>query len=184
MTDNVAIFQNKYALLDTNILSEVSRSGEAGKFRPVFDFLKQNNIESFVLDITRFEFIGFSTNKVDYDLCSSFIKRYPIISTKESDVNLATLLSSVYKCCNPNISPKQISFCDCLHAAQMIKFKEKVFVVTTDIHDYPILIFDIKKIMVVEENGRAVLVAFFMLNVEKWNKMQNCFLKSGYKNGM
>lgn len=178
---NNNVFKGKYALLDVNILSEIARKKRAEKFRPVLEFLKNNNIDIFVLDATRFEFVGFAGNQVDYDFLDSWIKRFPITLTKENDVELAILISSIYKCLHPDISPKQISYCDCLYAAQVIKYEGRAFLITTDVHDYPISIFDISKIEIINNNGKAVFVAFITFNKEKWGIAKRQFEKSGHK---
>jgi predicted nucleic acid-binding protein len=168
-------FNGKFAILDTNILSEMTRSKRAERFLSVFKFLKEKDVQPFLLDSTRFELIGFSTNKKDYDFLNEWIEQFPIVNARREDVDSAILLSSLYKCRDPSISPKQISYCDCLHATQLIKYKEKAFILTTDVHDYPLSLFDIKKIMVVDENSRAVFVGFITYNEGKWNELNKRF---------
>ncbi|MBU3942510.1 hypothetical protein KKA24_00840 [Patescibacteria group bacterium] len=174
-------FKDKYALLDVNILSEMTKSKRAEKFRSVFEFLKNNNIEIFLTDSTCFEFVGFSRNKTNYDFLKNWIKKFPIIPTRENDIKLATLISSIYKCCHSDISPKQISYCDCLYAAQIVKFEGRAFLVTTNIHDYPVSLFDIKKISIIEYDGKAVFVAFMAYNERKWRELKSKFENSGYE---
>lgn len=177
MNDNE--FKGKYALLDVNILSEIAKEKRAEKFRSVLEFLKNNGIDIFVLDATRFEFVGFAGNKIDYDFSDDWIKRFPIAPTTKDDVGLAILISSIYKCRHSDISPKQISYCDCLYASQIIKYKGRAFLITTDVHDYPISIFDISKIDIIDNNGRAIFAAFITFNKEKWENAKERFEKSG-----
>lgn len=172
-------FKNKFVLLDTNILSEMAKSKRAEKFRPVFEFLKLSDTSPFLLDATRFELIGFSKNSKDYEFLSDWVKQFPIANTRQEDIDTAIYISSLYKCRDPNISTKQISLCDCLHAAQLIKYKERAFIVTTDVHDYPLSLFDIKKTVVIDEGGRAVFVGFITYNESKWVEMSNRFAGSG-----
>jgi predicted nucleic acid-binding protein len=172
-------FKGKSALLDTNILSEMAKSKRAEKYRSVFEFLENMEISPFILDATRFEFIGFSTNKKDYDFLTDWIKQFPVANTRPEDVDKAILLSSLYRCKDPSISPKQISFCDCLHAVQLLKYEGRAFVITTDVHDYPLFLFDIEKTFVIDENGKAVFVGFITYNEEKWKEVNERFEKSG-----
>ncbi len=160
----------------------MANTSRSEKFRPVFDFLKEQNALPFILDVTRFEFIGFSGNKVSYNKRRALIenqKRFPIVSTRDEDIKQAALLSSIYKQINPNISPKQISLCDCLNASQIIRFQGSAFLVTTDIHDYPLSVFDIGKLMHINDNGKAIIVAFITFNKEKWENAQKHFEQSG-----
>ncbi|MDE1970034.1 MAG: hypothetical protein KGI50_00430 [Patescibacteria group bacterium] len=177
MTDET-FWKDKSVILDTNILSQLAKEKRADKFRPVFDFFKNNNIDPLLIDATYFELLGFTANKSDFDFLAEWVKQFPILPTKSEDVELASLLSSYYKNLDPELNKKQISYCDCLHAAQLIKFGGRVFIVTTDIHDYPISIFDIKSIQIIEDNKKAVLVGFITFNKEKLEKARINFEKS------
>ncbi len=96
------------------------------------------------------------------------------------DFALASKLSAMYKCKNPSINPKQISFVDCLHAAQLCRFKSRAFIVTTDLNDYPSFLFKMPHyIPIEEENGSTFFVGFKTLDEEKWKLLQADFEKSG-----
>lgn len=172
-------FKHKFALLDVNILSQMIREKRAEKFRPVFEFLKQNNVEIFLIDATYFEFTAFVGNKKNYDVLSNWIGEFPILPCRLDDTKLASLLSSYYIHADPKLNKKQISYIDCLYAAQLVRYKERAFIVTTDIHDYPISIFDISKIVVLEDSQRAVIVAFITFNEDKWQAISHRFEASG-----
>lgn len=174
-------FLRKYALLDTNILKEMSQNTKRSEsFRPVFEFLKEKEIEPFILDATRFEFVGYSSNKKDFDILSSYIGTFWTLSTTRDDIDLATKLSAMFKCKNASISPKQISLVDCLHATQILKYKSRAFVVTTDINDYPSFLFDTQKYFPIEENGgNTTFVAFKTFNEKKWAALEKNFDTSG-----
>lgn len=174
------LFTEKFALLDVNILSEMSKPKRAKKFRPVFDLLKKYNVEIFIIDATKFEFTAFSTNEKDFERLANWLAQFTIAPTTPKDIELAARLSSMYKCRNPNISSKQISYPDCLYGAQLIKYKQRAFIVTTNFNDYPLFLFDIEKSMIIEEdNGQGVVVAFMFLNDKKLEDLQKSFEASG-----
>ncbi|MCI0542473.1 PIN domain-containing protein [bacterium] len=168
-------FRNKFALLDTNILSKFAKEKQAQKFRSVFDFLHENDVEIFLTDATYFEFIGFTPNKKDRDILKAVVSQFPIVNMKVEDVEMASVLSSCYKRLDPILNPKQISYVDCLHAAQLIKYKGRAFIVTADIHDYPISVFDISKVMVIEDGQRANIIGLITFNENKWSKVRASF---------
>lgn len=168
-------FKDKWCILDTNILSAMAKEKRAEKFRSVFDFLIDNGNEPYCLNATAFEFLGFSGNKKEYEKLNSWIKKFNVVNVREDDNDQAIHISSLYKNRDPSLNSKQISYCDCLHAAQLVKREGKAFLVTTDIHDYPISLFDISKIMVIEEGPRALLVGFITFNSQKWTEAQRAF---------
>ncbi|GEM_PF-3390213 len=173
-------FRNKFALLDVNILSQMVKEKRAEKFRPVFEFLKENNAEIFLTDATYFEFTAFSRTKKNHDFLENWINQFTIVTSGLQDIKSASLLSSYYTHADSQLNKKQISYCDCLYGAQLAKYKGLAFIVTTDMHDYPISLFDIAKVMIVEDGQKAVIVAFITFNEEKWKIISGRFDKSVY----
>jgi len=183
MNDGDYDFFRKSCILDTNILIALTGKGKGSeKFRPVFEFLRNNEANLFILEATKFEFIGYSTNKKDYDRLENWIRSFPnmlVDTITKQDFALAIKLSAMYKCKNSNISPKQISFVDCLHAAILCRYKERAFIVTTDLNDYPSFLFGTPKyIPIEEESGTTFFVGFKTFDKEKWDELTSNFEKS------
>ncbi len=166
------------AILDTNILTQLARGKRAQAYKSIFEFLIKHEHEIFLLDASKFEFVGFSGNKTDYEALSKWISQFSIYNTRPEDVERAILLSSLYKILDPHLNTKQISYCDCLYAAQLIKYKENVFLIAADIHDFPVSIFDVRHVEIIEDNRRATVVAFITYNEEKWQLAQAKFRES------
>lgn len=175
---------HSWAIIDTNILTQLARGKRAEAYRPIFEFLLDNGHEIFLLDASRFELVGFSGNKTDHDYLSKWVSQFPILHARNEDVETATLLSSYYKLLDPNLNTKQISFCDCLYAAQLIRYKAKVFLITADLHDFPVSIFDVRHAEVIEDNRRATVVAFIAYNEKKWKVAQERFAGSDRTAGL
>lgn len=177
-------FDHKSCILDTNILNAFVGKGKGSeKFRPVLEFLKNNNVSLFILEGTKFEFVGYSSNKKDYEKLNSWITSFPnfvVAPTLKDDFSLASKLSAMYRCKNPNINPKQVSFVDCLHAAQLCRYRDRAFIVTTDLNDYPSFLFKMPhSIPIEEEGGSTFFVGFKTLDEDKWKILQADFEKSG-----
>jgi hypothetical protein len=175
-------FDNRRALLDTNIVGEfIDQSKRSAlKFKPVFEFLKRKRVNPFVLNATIFEFVGYSTHKQVYDERQKLIKRLPVSKVTAADMEMAQYLSSVYKFISAEISPKQISYVDCLHAAQLVRLKEEAFIVTTDVNDYPSFLFDISHVIPIStDGGKTTFVTFKTYNDQKWNDICARFDSSG-----
>lgn len=176
-------FRNKFALLDTNILKAfLSGDKKSARYNQVLEFLAENNSLMYVLkNVTDFEFTGYQGNKKLFDaskewLESNFILQPPL----PQDYDRAAQLSSMYRCKNPSISPKQISFADCLYAAQLLRVRERAFIVTTDLNDYPSFLFDMPMHFAIEEEGgNTTFVGLKTLNTQKFKELELSFSKSG-----
>lgn len=174
-------FKRVPALLDTNILIAMSKKTKRSEsFKPLFDFMKENEMEPFVLDVTKFEFVGYSSNKKDYKFANDWISALWSHPLNREDIELATKISAMYKCINPNISAKQISFIDCVHAAKMRSFGSRAVLITADVNDYPASLFDMPQVLPIEEvDGTTSFVAFKTNNESKWKTTCDRFEKSG-----
>lgn len=176
-------FNNKFALLDTNIIKAfLDTSKNAERFKPLFEFLRLHNVTPIVISkITSFEFVGYSTNKKAYDELKGWLEnQFDTSAIYPKDYDTATKLSSMYKCKNPSISPKQISFVDCIYAAQLLRFKGAAFVVTTDLNDYPAFLFDMPQHFAIEEStGTTTFFGFKTFNESKLKELELRFNKSG-----
>lgn len=175
-------FKDGFALLDTNILSSIVKSKKISNFGKILDYLENLNCEITILNSTEFEFVGYSNNYSDYIKFDEWINKFNILDIKNDDIKLASFLSSLYKYRSREISPKQISFCDCLNAAQIIKYQGRLPLVASDIYDYPLFLFDIVKTMIIDDNGKAVFVGVIACNENKWISLKEKFEKSGHPN--
>ena len=175
-------FANKSALLDTNILRAfLDDTKGSARFGPVFDFLRENQCHPYILgNITSFEFVGFCSNKKTYDTLKNWLENtFDQSPLYPDDYKLATKLSVMYKCKNPSINPKQISFVDCLYAAQL-KRVNGAFIVTTDINDYPAFVFDMPKHFAIDDlSGNTTFVGLKTFNATKFSTLEKNFNKSG-----
>lgn len=167
-----------HAILDTNVLTQLAKEKRSEAYRPIFEFLIENDHSIFLLDASKFELVGFAGSKKNHDYLANWIDQFTIISVKPDDVETATLLSSYYKLLDPQLNSKQISYCDCLYAAQLIKYKEGAFLITANIQDFPVSIFDIKEIEVIEDDRKATIVAFITYNESKWLTAKEKFDRS------
>ena len=174
-------FHKKPALLDTNILSAMAKQGRAERYRPVFDFLLENGCELFISDATRFEFLGYNSSKAEYDSLSDWLSDFVCQPITSDEVRNAGLLSCMYKNHSPAISPKQISFVDCINGALLaMRFKHRAFIVTTDLSDYPSFLFDMAHHIPIDDgNGATHFVGFKIYNEEKLSSLEAAFARSG-----
>ena len=171
-------FKHGFILFDTNILSAPASSKRVARFSKIYDLLGDRQCEMMVLNSTKFELVGYCNDKAIYDKLNAWVDRFAVLDIKKEDIELAAFLSAMYKYRSHEISPKQISFCDCLNAAQLIKYQGRLPLITADIHDYPLFIFDIAKTMIIDDNGKAVFVGIITYNEKKWLDLKSKFERS------
>lgn len=174
-------FANKFALLDSNVLRALlDATKTSSRFEPVLSFLKESNAFPYIIKrITDFEFVGFSNNKNAYNQLDSYINQFDGLPPDPKDFELAKKLSAMYKCANPSINPRQISFVDCLYAAQLLRVQDRAFIVTTDLNDYPSFLFDMPHHIALEESGGSTsFVGFKTFNPIKYLALQERFDRS------
>lgn len=172
----------EFALLDTNILSALlDGSKKSERFVKVFDFLEEKRLHPYIIKrITEFEFVGYSTDKRKYDELSSWMENFDGLPPNIEDFDVARLLSAMYKCKNPSINPRQISFVDLLYAAHLIRVKGRACIVTTDLNDYPSFLFDMPVHFAIEEPGGSTsFVGIKTFSQEKYDNLVKSFEKSG-----
>jgi len=172
----------EFALLDTNILAALlDDSKKSERFAEVFNYLRQQNSHLYIIHrITDFEFVGYSTNKKMYDQLNTWVSQFDGLPPLTQDFDTAKLLSALYKCKNPSISPKQISFVDLLYAAHLVRVKNRACIVTTDLNDYPNFLFDMPKHFAIEDGGGATsFVGIKTFNQKKYDELITSFDKSG-----
>jgi len=175
-------FNNKHALLDTNVLRALlDYPKKSERFAEVFDFLSAHAAQPYIIKrVTDFEFVGYATNKKAYVQLSKWVQQFDGFPPMPEDYENAALLSSLYKCRNPSISPKQISFVDCLYAAQLLRVKERAFIVTADLNDYPSFLFDMPAYFAIEDStGQTSFVGIKVFNPQKYKRLKASFDKSG-----
>ena len=84
-------FKNKWVILDTNILSQMAKEKRADIFKPVFEFLKENDCQIFLIDSTYFELIAFAGNKKDYDYLNNWMNNFPILVSNSTSCRLKSM---------------------------------------------------------------------------------------------
>ncbi len=173
----------EFALLDTNILSALlDGTKKSERFAEVISYLQEQKLHLYIIQrITDFEFVGYSTNKQKFDELNKWIGQFDGLPPRPEDFEMAKTLSAMYKCKNPNISPKQISFVDLLYAAHLIRVKERACIVTADINDYPSFLFDMPKHFAIEEHGGSTsFVGIKTFNEQKYKDLVASFEKSAF----
>jgi len=167
-------FNRQHILLDTNIL--IASIKQSIGIKVFTDFLSENECTQIIIDAVSFELLGYSKDPSEYKILDNFLKPFIKIPSKNEDVNNAIWLSVLIKHKIPQIR-KQISYTDFLIAAQLMKYKKRIILATTNWRDFPDIIFDRIKIMAIDTGKEVLTIAFIQFNQEKYKKIAEDFKK-------
>ena len=172
---------NRHLLLDTNAI--VSLIKHARFYVDFFNQLEKYQIKSVIDYSVKFEFLRGSNTKLDYEIKREYLdillgeNRIELISTNEIFEN-AREIANIYTRKDAKLT-KQISFADCLIAAQMKKFNEKspdrLFLATINNNDFPLFIFDRIHIFTIDTEKEIINMGIYRFNVSKYEKLQKDF---------
>ncbi|HBH46407.1 MAG: hypothetical protein A2445_05325 [Candidatus Jacksonbacteria bacterium RIFOXYC2_FULL_44_29] len=163
------LLKNKSILLDTNIL--IAYSKYTNHLDPFFSYLTKHDSIPYITDAISFEFLRYSCTGGEFKKLEGWLlaQDMPMIHSKPEDVETATKLSVMYA--NKRMADKkQVSFVDMLNAAQLIRYKDEIVLMTTDIHDYPLGIFDRIGVQAIDVVDQVLTVAFIRYNEQKYKK--------------
>jgi predicted nucleic acid-binding protein len=181
--------KGKHLLLDTNIIISASHYSKR-EIKLWDDFLvglRRDFGVEFVIDWSvKFEFLRGSKTKSDF-LGKEGILNFLVggdrieLNIDDSVMKDAVELSNLYARKNPRLT-KQISFADCLLAAQAKKFySEKVgnqlFILSMDLFDFPLCIFDRIKIFTIDAKTEILNIGVFSFNQKKYLELKREFDK-------
>lgn len=175
------MIENKHLLLDTNSL--VSLIKHARFYADFFNQLEKYQIKSVIDYSVKFEFLRGSNTKRDYEIKQEYLdillgeNRIELISTNEIFEN-AREIANIYTRKDSKLT-KQISFADCLIAAQMKKFNEqkpeRLFLATIDNNDFPLFIFDRIFIFTIDTEREIINMGIYRFNKEKYERLKKDF---------
>lgn len=173
----------KHLLLDTNLIINIAKYGDV--FLPFLDQLVESSVKSVIDYAIKFEFLRSSNTKEDLQKKSQYLDallgadRLELMTDKEI-FEKATEIGNIYSRRNSTYN-KQISFGDCLIAAQMMKYNdhhETLFLATSDNKDFPLCIFDRIDIFTVDtkEKGEIINIGIYSFSKSKYQVLKREFL--------
>jgi len=176
------LLKNKHLLLDTNVLIYSLKFIAEGCFNEFFNNLSKFNVKSVIDEYVRFEFLRSSRTKANLETKKNFLnsllggKTWQLPVTKEILDN-ANELALIYSNKNPDLS-KRTSITDCMIAAQLMKYKNEIFLATTDNNDYPLFIFDRIEIITIDTMKDIINIGIYQFNQYNYNKCKADFNKT------
>ncbi len=178
--------KGEHLLIDTNLLINISKYSKHGYFDAFLKQLEFLKIKSVVEEGILFEFRRGSRTKKHLDAKDEFLayllggeKNQIVLQSYGSKeiFEKAQELSVLYN--NKDIRlANQISFVDCLVAAQLMKFGDRLFLATLDNKDYPLFIFDRIKLLAIDAEEEIINIGIYAFNKDKYEKCRKDFAKT------
>jgi len=177
---NYEQLRRKFLLLDTNILINYSKYPKYME-RVLEKFNEYETIP--VLDeMVRFEYIRGAASPDEIGALKEFLMRLfhltpsdvdkPHFPITQETITTATDIANLYSKSLKNLNAPPI---DCFLTAQMKKFYERLFLVTSDHKDFPPLLFDRIGIETVDVGSEILNICFYKFNIEKYERAQIAF---------
>ena len=174
--------RNKHLLLDTNVIIYSLKFISEGYFNDFFKKLNELNVKSVIDEYVLFEFLRSSRTKANLEGKKHYLdsllggKTWQLPITKEILDN-AKELALIYSNKDPNLSGRT-SIADCMIAAQLMKYKNEIFLATTDNNDYPNIIFDRVGIVTIDSLKEILNIGIYQFNKNKYDKCKSDFSKT------
>lgn len=174
------VIKDKHLLLDTNLLIYSARNKEI--LLPFFDKVNSLHVTSVIDQTIKFEFLRGCKTKEDLQIKQEYLDLLLGSNRMELPVDKnifekARLISNIY--CRKNAQyAKQISFGDCLIAAQMIKYnlnRSGLFIATTDNNDFPTFIFNRVDVVTLYDDNTIFNIGIYGINQKELQIHENLF---------
>jgi predicted nucleic acid-binding protein len=166
--------RGKHLLLDTNLLIYNVKNEEI--FTLFFERIFDLNVKSVIDQTIKFEFLRGCTTQEDLQAKQEYLdlllgSNRMELPVDKSVFEKARLISNIYSRKNIKYA-KQISFGDCLIAAQMIKYNSKrneLFIATTDNSNFPTFIFNRVDVITLHDDNNIFNIGIYSINQKIFN---------------
>lgn len=162
----------KFIIFDTNILIEAFKHFDS--FKVLLNDLHHYNCKPLYFPLIEFEFTRDAMrpehNKARRGFLETIIggTKLPI---NDDLVDIAVEIARVYAH-QKDIASNKISIVDCCVAAYMRKYQNKLFLLTMNHRDFPLVLFDRIQPFALDANDNVLAPAIYKFNEAKW---KSCF---------
>ncbi|MCL4400095.1 hypothetical protein M1506_02335 [Patescibacteria group bacterium] len=163
----VALIKSRHILLDTNVFIKAFDHFDA--FRPLFEFLEENNCQVVDFPLIQFEFTRNTFLPDHREQRELFLKKIATASLPlhKDLIKDALEIARIYA--HQGVQRGQISLVDCCIAAYLMKYEKNLFLLTMNHKDFPTLLFNRVSIFPVDEKTTddVFAPAFYQFDVKK-----------------
>lgn len=178
---NYKILENKFLLVDTNVLIHSSKNIELYQEK-FFDKIFASNVSIVVNDLIRIELLRYAKTKSERQKIEELLKFLMKQGLKDFQIQIdpdvidkSIKIANIYQ--NKLKSIKTIEVVDCIIAAQIVKYSEKkkesqLFLATENHSDFPLLFFDRVGIETIDtiaaDPGSIHNIGFYSFNSDRY----------------
>lgn len=165
----------KHVLLDTNILIFISKNPvQAERF---LSELENINCVPVITNIVAYEILCGARSRTERANLKNFISGFTVLPSQSDDYLQVAELFNLYLAQKPDLK-KQISYADCYNAYQMIKYGENLILITADLNDVPVKIFDRIHAAVIDSGDNVITLGYYKFSAQKYQKVSEAFEKA------
>ena len=174
MDENIEFLENKYLLLDTNILIDSVKYTD--DFTEFFQVISSKKVVSVLDSIVKFEFFRGARNRKEYSGYRAFLdellkKPEMMPLPNEEDYLNAQRIAAI----SLRSNNKDIKFPDCLIGAMLIRYSHpmpRLFLATQNHRDFTPTLFTLEKSVVIRlDSGNIKTVGIYSFNLKRFNEM-------------
>ncbi len=158
---------NQWLLVDTSVWIRISKYGEAIQ-KPLLDIAQKYSCTLTVHDLIIQEFMSYTIKQDAYTSRLGLIKSFASLPIQQDIKELAVYITRIYAI-NKISSP---SVTDSISAAFLRKYAGKLYLLTNDIKDFPIAVFNPFEIWPFDGGQGNELFAFYEYDQGRFRKQE------------
>lgn len=171
---NLIDLNQKHILFDSCVVGELFKS--SGALKELIELLENNECVLCINDFIKLEFMRIAKNEVEYDKLERFLAKYFFKLPTTPDIyEIAFRLASIYNLCHTE--KNQISITDCFNGVFLSKYFKNLLLITFDLYDYPIEIFNRIHVGASDIGKKVITWGIYDFDVKKYEGRIKIFNK-------
>jgi len=167
-TSSLDFLLNKHILIDTCFL--IKSYENAPFFKGLFSIFKNLNCVPVIHQLIEAEFVRGSKTNQFYQTKKQHLAIFDgfMLPVAKEIIDNSIAISMIYA--NKGYLNTQISIVDCVNAGILQKYLNNLFLITLDIQDYPLILFDRLKIIPIDAGRDVFTCGIYKFNNIKFNQ--------------
>ena len=164
----------KHILFDSCVVGELFK--DVYSLKDLLESFEKNGCVLCVNNFVKLEFLRIAKKKNEYKQLEEFLnKHFFLLPTTPDIYENAFQLASIYNLCD--VGKKQISITDLFNGTFLHKYSQNLLLLTFDIYDYPLEIFNRVSVGVSDIGKRIITWAIYEFDYTKYKAKFKIFQK-------
>ncbi len=164
----------KHILFDSCVVGELFK--DISSLKDLLELLEKEECVLCINNFIKLEFLRIAQKQSEYKQLEEFLnKHFFLLPTTPDIYESAFQLASIYNLCN--VKNKQISITDILNGTFLQKYSQNLLLLTLDIYDYPLGIFNRVSVGVSDIGEKIITWAIYEFNSIKYKEKFRIFQK-------